>query len=143
MRVPALLAIAVALILGLAACGGDGDSGSTSAEGTTTAVTTTAAGEGDAAAGQAVWDSTNCGSCHVLEAAGANGSVGPDLDDTVVRDAGAAGMSVEEFVRQSIADPDVFVAEGYQPGVMPGEYENQLSSDDFDDLVAFVSQSVQ
>ena len=36
---------------------------------------------GDAAAGEAVFASSGCGVCHTLEAAGASGNVGPNLDD--------------------------------------------------------------
>ena len=36
---------------------------------------------GDAAAGEAVWAEAGCGSCHTLAAAGASGTVGPNLDD--------------------------------------------------------------
>ena len=39
------------------------------------------AGEGDPAAGEAVFASAGCGSCHTLEAAGSNGTIGPNLDD--------------------------------------------------------------
>jgi mono/diheme cytochrome c family protein len=39
-------------------------------------------GEGDAAAGESVYASAGCGSCHTLEAAGSSGSVGPNLDDS-------------------------------------------------------------
>jgi mono/diheme cytochrome c family protein len=55
----------------------------TGGEPTTTEQTTTGAGEsgGDAAAGKEVFASAACGSCHTLKAAGASGSVGPNLDD--------------------------------------------------------------
>ena len=45
--------------------------------------TTEAAGgaTGDAAAGEAVFASAGCGGCHTLEAAGATGTVGPNLDE--------------------------------------------------------------
>ena len=39
-------------------------------------------GEGDAAAGEAVFVSAGCGGCHTMEAAGASGAVGPNLDDS-------------------------------------------------------------
>jgi len=39
-------------------------------------------GEGDAAAGEAVFAANGCGSCHTLEAAGASGAVGPNLDES-------------------------------------------------------------
>jgi mono/diheme cytochrome c family protein len=50
----------------------------------TTSTTTTsapAAEPGDAAAGKTVFASAGCEGCHTLSDAGANGSVGPNLDD--------------------------------------------------------------
>ena len=41
-----------------------------------------AGGEGDAAAGEELFAANGCGSCHTLEAAGATGGVGPNLDDS-------------------------------------------------------------
>jgi mono/diheme cytochrome c family protein len=38
--------------------------------------------QGDAAAGEEVFASAGCGGCHVLEAAGSSGSVGPNLDES-------------------------------------------------------------
>jgi mono/diheme cytochrome c family protein len=50
---------------------------------TTGGETTTGGGEGggDAAAGEAVFTSAGCTSCHTLQAAGAAGTVGPNLDE--------------------------------------------------------------
>jgi mono/diheme cytochrome c family protein len=36
---------------------------------------------GDAAAGEPIFESQGCGSCHTLSAAGATGNIGPNLDD--------------------------------------------------------------
>jgi len=47
---------------------------------TTTAATTTPATQGDATAGKAVFASAGCSGCHTLKAAGATGTVGPNLD---------------------------------------------------------------
>jgi len=55
----------------------------TTAAPTTGAATTTAspaAGKGDAAAGKAVFASAGCKGCHTLKAAGASGTLGPNLD---------------------------------------------------------------
>ena len=54
----------------------------TTAAATTTATTTAspAAGKGDAVAGKAVFASAGCKACHTLKAAGATGTVGPNLD---------------------------------------------------------------
>jgi mono/diheme cytochrome c family protein len=50
--------------------------------GESTGTTTEAGGgaQGDAMAGEAVFASAGCGGCHTLEAAGASGNVGPNLD---------------------------------------------------------------
>ena len=61
--------------------------------------------------------------------------VGPDLDTVLV---GAD----EEFVRESIIDPNAEIAEGYQPNVMPGDYEQRLSDAELDALVQFLLDSV-
>ena len=44
-----------------------------------------------------------------------------------------------EFVHQSIVEPNAEVAEGYNAGVMPSF--QQLSEDQVNDLVAFLTQS--
>ena len=59
------------------------DPGQTTPEDDPTATETTGgAPEGDAAAGEAVFTSAGCGGCHVLDAAGASGAVGPNLDES-------------------------------------------------------------
>jgi mono/diheme cytochrome c family protein len=60
-----------------------GEATTTAAATTTGAATTTTApatGQGDAAAGKAVFASAGCNACHTLKAAGATGNVGPNLD---------------------------------------------------------------
>ena len=102
--------------------------------GTTTATTTTAEKPpaGDPAAGKAVFASAGCTSCHTFKAAGATGTVGPNLDEVLAeKDA--------EFVRQSILDPNAEIAKGYQPGIMPN-FKDQLSDEQVNDLVAFLTQ---
>ena len=98
------------------------------------APTTTGAEEptGDAAAGEALFGSNGCGGCHTFSAAGSNGTVGPNLDE-VLEGKDAA------FVEESIVNPNAEVAQGYQPGVMPSF--DQLSEQQVDDLVAFLTQS--
>ena len=101
---------------------------------TTTPATTAEEEEpaGDPAAGEALFASNGCGGCHTFEAAGSSGAVGPNLDEALEgKDA--------EFVHQSIVEPNAEVAEGYNPGVMPSF--QQLSEDQVNDLVAFLTQS--
>jgi mono/diheme cytochrome c family protein len=47
---------------------------------TSTAATPPAAAKGDPVAGKAVFTSAGCSGCHTLKAAGATGTVGPNLD---------------------------------------------------------------
>ena len=95
----------------------------------------TGTGTGGEEDGKAVFDAAGCGSCHTLSAAGSTAEVGPDLDTVLL---GAD----EEFVRESIIDPNAEIAEGYQPNVMPGDYEERLSDAELDALVQFLLDSV-
>jgi cytochrome c551/c552 len=95
------------------------------ASGTTTATaapTTTAAAAPSAAAGKAVFVASGCAACHTFKAAGATGKVGPDLDTAPAADAKKAGMSLDAFIKQSITDPNAFIAPGFQKGIMPSTF---------------------
>ena len=77
---------------------------------------------GDAAAGEAVFESAGCGSCHVLEAVGSSGDVGPNLDESkpdleLVVDRVTNGM-----------------------GVMPS-FKGQLDEKQIQDVAAYVVQA--
>ena len=87
--------------------------------------------------GEAVFESAGCGACHAFAPAGSDAEVRPGLDD-LAGAAEGAGVSLEEFVRQSIVDPNARVAEGYQPDVMPDTYENTLSDEQLDGLVQYL-----
>jgi cytochrome c oxidase subunit 2 len=84
--------------------------------------------------------SAGCGGCHALAAAGTSGAVGPALDD-LSTSAQKAGQPLDEFIKTSIVDPGAFIAEGYQDGIMPTNFEQTLSASDINDLVAFISAS--
>lgn len=75
-----------------------------------------------------------CGSCHVLAAAGTEGQVGPDLDQALQ---GADADSV----RESIVDPDATIAEGYQPGVMPGNFGETFTDPQIEGLVEYLLEA--
>jgi mono/diheme cytochrome c family protein len=83
---------------------------------------TTPAEGGNAAAGKEVFASAGCVGCHTLKAAGANGTVGPNLD--------AAKPSFDKVVER--------VTNGKAP--MPS-FKGQLTEQQIKDVAAFVSQS--
>jgi cytochrome c oxidase subunit 2 len=85
------------------------------------------------ASGDADTGATACATCHTLADAGAKGQVGPDLDK-VLKGKDAA------FIKQSILDPDKEIAPGFQPGVMPSNFGDTLSSEQVDALVKYLSE---
>ena len=92
---------------------------------TTTGTTTEAGGgapSGDAAAGEAVFKSAGCASCHTLEAAGATGTVGPNLDEAKPDEA----LVIERVTNGA--------------GAMPS-FKDQLSEQQIQDVAAYVVQS--
>ena len=101
-----LCAALAALTLLLAACGGDDNGGSTTSSSdapSTTQSTSTGTGAANASAeGKQVF-TQNCKGCHTLQAAGATGSVGTNLDDlkppkaTVVRQVENGGGPMPAF----------------------------------------------
>ena len=88
-----------------------------------------------AADGAALFESEGCGGCHTLEAAGATGTTGPDLDTTLV-DQDVA------FIEESIVDPEAEIADGFPAGVMPDNYGDVLSPEELEALVAYLAESV-
>ena len=79
---------------------------------------------GDAAAGEEVFTSAGCGGCHVLEAAGSSGSVGPNLDESKPDEA----LVVERVT--------------HGMGQMP-PFEGQLDEQQIQDVAAYVVKSTQ
>jgi mono/diheme cytochrome c family protein len=140
-RIAAVRRAAVIAVLGalVAGCGG---------EETVTPTAETVIGEqpqaqpqaqGDPQAGKAVFAAKGCGGCHTFQPAGptAKGTTGPDLDN-LQQYAETAGQPLDEFVRQSITQPDAYVQPGYPEGVMPAWSGTEK---ELNDLVAFLTQS--
>ena len=88
--------------------------------------TTEAAGAptGDPAAGEAVFASAGCGGCHTLEAAGATGTVGPNLDEAKPEQA----LVIDRVT--------------HGKSVMPS-FAGQLSEKQIQDVAAYVVDSTQ
>jgi cytochrome c oxidase subunit 2 len=88
--------------------------------------------------GAAVFKNNPCGSCHTLTAAGATGTIGPDLDK-LPQYAQEAGQPLEQFVHTSIVDPNAYVQPHYHPNIMP-PFDN-LPKAQLDALVQYLIQS--
>jgi cytochrome c551/c552 len=97
-------------------------------------------GGGGAASGKAVFTANGCGSCHTLTAAGSTGTVGPNLDK-LPAEAKGAGQPLEPFIRESIVNPNKYIAPGYPAGVMPQNFGQTISKPDLDSLVQYLVQS--
>jgi cytochrome c oxidase subunit II len=83
--------------------------------------------------GEEIFTSAGCTGCHTLKAAGSTATVGPNLGK--LQKANAA------FIRQSIVDPSAEVEKGYQDGVMPQNFGEQLSKEELDALVKYLLES--
>jgi cytochrome c oxidase subunit II len=88
--------------------------------------------------GKAVFEEQGCGSCHALADAGATAEVGPSLDN-LQDEAARAGQPLEEFIRESIVDPDGYIERGFARGVMPRTYAD-LPDQQLDALVQYLVQ---
>jgi cytochrome c oxidase subunit 2 len=91
-------------------------------------------------AGAAVFKNNQCGACHTLAAAGATGTTGPDLDK-LAAEAQAAGKPLEDFIRESITDPEAYIQKGYPKNVMPATFGSSLSKQELDSLVQYLISS--
>lgn len=112
-RRPAVL-IAMLLVAGaVTACGGTG---------------VAKPGEADLANGKTQFQS-KCGACHILEDAGTNGTLGPNLDEAAAGDriAGLKVSSFEALVRQQIDEAD------------PPMPRHLVKGDDARDVAAYVA----
>lgn len=84
--------------------------------------------------GQLLFQNLGCVGCHAIN--GAGGGVGPDLTN-VYSDRG------EDYVRQSIVNPNAVIAEGYQPNIMPQNFGERLSDDDLNSIIAYLASVSQ
>lgn len=148
MQLKRLMVLLVALALVLVACGGDGNG----ADGNGGDGVTEPPAEpvGDAQQGQELYNMTTiadtgapgCITCHSTEPTDdplEPSPVGPSHAGLANR-AGdyVEEMSAEEYIRESIVEPDAHIVEGYSPGLMYQNYEEDLSEQQIDDLVAYL-----
>jgi cytochrome c2 len=131
----------VVLVLGLtvvlAACGGGGSD--TPAEPAASGMV------GNAVRGQRLYEQTvigrasapGCVTCHSMEpgvvvVGPSHAGVGARAGDYV------ADLSAEEYLKQSIIEPDAHIVDGFTPGVMYQNYGTELNEQEIADLVAYM-----
>ena len=85
---------------------------------------------------QALW----CSICHKIESVPESiGGIGPELTHigTIVADR-KPGMSAEEYIRESIREPEAFITPDFLPGLMTTAITQGLTDEQVDALVAFL-----
>jgi cytochrome c2 len=76
-----------------------------------------------------------CASCHSLTP-GAPAGTGPNLADSLQGQDAA-------FIHEAIVDPDKEIAAGFQPGIMPQDFEQQIPPKNLDELVDYILNAVE
>jgi cytochrome c553 len=80
-----------------------------------------------------------CTSCHKYDASEGDEKKAPFTKGTAARaESRVAGMSAEEYVVESIMNPDAYVVENYKAGDMYAKWKEDLSEQEIKDLVAYV-----
>ena len=89
--------------------------------------------------GKQVFTANGCGGCHQLADAASSGTTGPSLDELVAdAEKFGEGKSPEEYIRESIVDPNAVVVEGFAEGTMPQNYGKDLTPEQIDALVKYL-----
>jgi mono/diheme cytochrome c family protein len=96
--------------------------------------------KGNPTAGKAVFAANGCASCHTFKPANATGTIGPNLDHVAADAQKANRGSVQQYVQESIVDPNAYIVPGFPKSVMPATFGKTLSKQQLADLVAFVTQ---
>lgn len=131
------LILALALAATGVACGNGGEDEVSPVEATATAI-------GDPARGEELFQqnilgnsTAGCITCHSLEPGVT--IVGPPQNDVGFRASQrVSGMSAEEYLRESIVEPDAYVVEGFTAGTMTGDFDAVLTEEEINDLVAYL-----
>ena len=94
--------------------------------------------EDPVARGELIFLNSGCVGCHTIEGL-STGTVGPNLTNIgTVAQTRVEGQTAEEYIRESILQPNDFVVEGFPPNVMLQTFGESLSQQELDDLVAFL-----
>jgi mono/diheme cytochrome c family protein len=94
--------------------------------------------EDPVARGLIVYNERGCGGCHTIEGISA-GIVGPNLSQVgSVAGTRVPDQSAEDYLRESILNPNAHIVEGFQPNIMPQNFGELISPEQLSDLIAFL-----
>lgn len=81
-----------------------------------------------------------CGMCHKV--LGEEGEMGPPLKEMgKVAQSRIKGISAEDYIRNSILKPNDFVAPGFDPDMMPGDFGEKMTAKELEMIVSFLKES--
>ena len=95
---------------------------------------------GDAATrGQTLAVNNGCLACHSIDG---STSVGPSwkglYGHEVPLSDGSTAIADDPYIRESIADPNAKIVEGFPPSVMPANFGSTLSDSDIEAITAYI-----
>lgn len=98
--------------------------------------------------GIAVYRENYCGTCHTLEAAGTRGIFGPDHNQAAALAAeriasdnySGAATTVEEYLRESLLEPQRYIVESYLASAHPMPAYTHLDPADIEAMVYLLLQ---
>lgn len=93
------------------------------------------AGLAGATTGEQIFTAAGCAGCHTFSKAGANGTIGPSLND--LANAPDAKGDPEAYVKQSIEDPNAVIVKGFSANVMP-VFKGKLTDKQIQALVQYL-----
>ena len=80
-----------------------------------------------------------CGSCHTLDDANAVGIVGPSLNEIgAIAETRVPGLDAQNYITQSILQPNAYIVEGYTSNLMPNNYGERLTAEELQALVEYL-----
>jgi mono/diheme cytochrome c family protein len=99
------------------------------------------AGLAQAKTGDQIFTAAGCAGCHTFAPAGSNGTIGPSLNE-LKSQAGTLvpGKSAEEYVRESLEDPNAFIVKGFSANVMPS-FKGRLTDEQIQALIDYLLQT--
>ena len=98
------------------------------------------AGLAQAKTGEQIFTAAGCAGCHTFAPAGSNGTIGPNLDElAAAADQREPGKSAEEYVRESLTNPEAFLVEGFG-NAMPS-YEGRLTDEQIQAIVDYLLET--